>query len=86
MERCDHCRPVYVQMIDSITMKISYTVRKVYVGIPLNNGHIGDERFPLFRDCPFFGGRNVRTIYKQGANSLPIVGSCPLFGGKKCNI
>ena len=28
----------------------------------------------LFRGCPFFGGRNVWTIYRQGANSVSIVG------------
>ena len=27
-----------------------------------------------FVHCPFFGGRNVWAIYRQGANSLSIVG------------
>ena len=50
---------------------------------PLNNGHNrGREFCPLLRGCPFFGGRNVWTIYRQGGNSLSteIVHSleCPL--------
>ena len=31
----------------------------------------------LFRGCPFFGGRNVWTIYRQGVNSVSIVGRLP---------
>ena len=40
---------------------------------PLNN-RWGRALCPWFRGCPFFGGRNVWTIYRQGVNSLSIVG------------
>ena len=35
---------------------------------------VGMSICSLFRDCPFFGGRNVWTIYRQGMNSLSTVG------------
>ena len=38
---------------------------------PPNSGHVGDKHFV---HCSFFGGRNVRTIYRQEANSSSIVG------------
>ena len=40
---------------------------------PPNNGQVGDKLFcPLFRGCPFFGGRNVWTIYRQGQTVCPL--------------
>ena len=40
---------------------------------PLNNGHVGDERFVhLFGGYPFFGGSNMHTVVGRGHTVCPL--------------
>ena len=55
-----------VELDEDVMMQLQWNLRIMDT--------LGTSICPLFRGCPFFGGRNVKSTHREGANSLSIVG------------